>query len=135
MGWFASFFANAAAKTPLRVGVVAALPRTETSDGGNPAFERMPAPQQGPADEAPARFTRPTLGAKPVLTLVSGPPSACPARQTPTLTMRARHDKPNGNVQPSRAVRLVISGRMADVCAELERLAANEARLCTHIRH
>ncbi len=30
---------------------------------------------------------------------------------------------------PSQAGRMVISGRMADVCAELDRLAAHEAPL------
>lgn len=135
MGWFASFFSHSPAKTPPRLGVVAALPHTETTDGGHPAIERQLAVQHGPAKEGTARFIRSAQGVKPLLALVPTAPSACPARQTPTLKTRARHDKPSGSVQPSRAVRLVISGRMADVCAELERLAANEARLCTQVRH
>jgi hypothetical protein len=53
--------------------------------------------------------------------------SATPLGQTPTTpnlrplrVLRIRESGPH----PRRAGRLVISGRMADVCAELERLAA-----------
>ena len=35
----------------------------------------------------------------------------------------------DANQAPSQAGRMVISGRMADVCAELDRLAAREAAL------
>lgn len=64
------------------------------------------------------------------------PLASVPVRRTPAVQ---RHAQPPARplrvlrvVEPSapRAVagRMVISGRMADVCAELDRLAAQEAR-------
>ena len=55
-----------------------------------------------------------------------------PVRQPPARPQPARALRVVRVVEPSapRAVagRMVISGRMADVCAELDRLAAQEAR-------
>ena len=49
--------------------------------------------------------------------------------QTPVLrVMRVMRVLEAGQV-PSSVGRMVISGRMADVCAELDRLAAREATL------
>ncbi|TXH30110.1 MAG: hypothetical protein E6Q94_10240 [Burkholderiaceae bacterium] len=45
------------------------------------------------------------------------------SRPSQTATIRLKHTS-----QPDRSACLVISGRMADVCAELDRLAALEHR-------
>jgi hypothetical protein len=65
---------------------------------------------------------------------------ASPAAPTRTLPPRAVHSHPlkplrvvrvlEPSAPRSTAGRMVISGRLADVCAELDRLAALEARGC-----
>ncbi len=55
----------------------------------------------------------------------------CSRAQRPLRVVRVM-DKP-GNQVASGTGRMVISGRMADVCAELDRLAAMEAR--ASVRH
>ena len=59
---------------------------------------------------------------------------ACPARPVPPGSSRERPRRPLRVVRvveasrvPAAAGRMIISGRMADVCAELDRLAALEA--------
>jgi hypothetical protein len=59
---------------------------------------------------------------------------ACSARVQPSTSCRERPRRPlrvlrvvEGSRAPAGAGRMVISGRMADVCAELDRLAALEA--------
>jgi hypothetical protein len=66
------------------------------------------------------RMTRPSrrqpLAARPVTAFGATPPAAL-------RVVRVCEAQP----RPGDAGRLVISGRMADVCAELDRLAAREA--------
>jgi len=50
------------------------------------------------------------------------------ARPLPLRVLRIT----DSQAQPGNVGRLVISGRMADVCAELDRLAALEARQALH---
>jgi len=61
-------------------------------------------------------------------------PVRAPAQQRTMATSRAKPLRVVRVLEPSapRAVagRMVISGRMADVCAELDRLAALEAKGC-----
>lgn len=68
----------------------------------------------------------------PVRTPVRRPVWQGPVRQPPERPQPARALRIVRVLEPSasRAVagRMVISGRMADVCAELDRLAAQEAR-------
>jgi hypothetical protein len=61
-------------------------------------------------------------------------PRVCSARPLPSTSYRDRPRRPLRVVRvmeasrtPAGAGRMVISGRMADVCAELDRLAALEA--------
>jgi hypothetical protein len=51
-----------------------------------------------------------------------------PAVSTPLRVVRLSE----GGERPGSAGRMVISGRMADVCAELDRLAAREAAALGH---
>lgn len=53
---------------------------------------------------------------------------ASPANSTPLRVVRLSE----GGERPGSAGRMVISGRMADVCAELDRLAAREAAALQH---
>ncbi len=55
------------------------------------------------------------------------PASQAPKRPTPSRLRIVREF--DANVSPGCAGRMVISGRMADVCAELERMAQREAAL------
>ncbi|MEJ8840081.1 hypothetical protein [Ramlibacter sp. AN1133] len=62
---------------------------------------------------------------------------AAPARALPARPARAHELKPlrvvrvlEPSAPRSTAGRMVISGRLADVCAELDRLAALEAQGC-----
>ncbi len=56
-------------------------------------------------------------------------PVTCqPTRQTPLRVVRLAED----DVRSDCAGRMVMSGRMADICAELDRLAEREARLTAH---
>ena len=59
---------------------------------------------------------RPTITPRPIT-------SICPPRATPLRVVRVCDAHGTG----TEMGRLVISGRMADVCAELDRLAAREA--------
>lgn len=83
-----------------------------------PATQRTPAQ---PPREAPRvwRMTRPSrrwpVSARPVTSFGA-------TRPTALRVVRVCEPQPCGD-----AGRLVISGRMADVCAELERLAEHEA--------
>ena len=78
-------------------------------------------PRPVPASAAASRPLRPAT-----------PRMTAPAISTPRLAPLAKPLRVVRVLEPSasRAVagRMVISGRMADVCAELDRLAAQEAR-------
>ncbi len=72
-----------------------------------------------PAVQAPVR----RHAMAPATHVVRARPASVPAARTARLRVVRVFDGP----QPSAAAgRMVISGRMADVCAELERLAALE---------
>lgn len=60
---------------------------------------------------------------------------ACGAGATPALRRPLRIVRVMEAGQPAGAERLRISGRMADVCAELDRLAAGEAAQQIATRH
>jgi hypothetical protein len=67
------------------------------------------------------------------------PVRALPARAAPVAGAHSRTMRPLRVVRvaepwrvPAGAGRMVISGRMADVCAELDRLAALEAAAANH---
>lgn len=94
----------------------------------NPA----PAPRTAAPAQAPRvwRMARPSrrwpVSARPVTAFGTA------ARPTALRVLRVCESQP----QPGDAGRLVISGRMADVCAELDRLAAREAaQKVTALRH
>lgn len=53
----------------------------------------------------------------------------------PVIKLRASCEHDGQPVDTRHRVRMVISGRMADVCAELERLAALENRVNTPVVH
>ncbi len=60
------------------------------------------------------------------LRLLAGPALAsCPPRRPQALRVLRMVES---NARPASAGRMVISGRMADVCAELDRLAARAAQ-------
>ena len=63
-------------------------------------------PANDPHMAAPITVTSPTLPAKPL------------------RVVRVAED---GHASPSSAGRMVMSGRMADICAELDRLVASES--------
>jgi hypothetical protein len=80
----------------------------------------------GPLQAIAAWFTPRPAPVPPAVVRLSAPRRAAPAAAKPLRVLRV--------VEPCapRAVagRMVISGRMADVCAELERMAALEAKGC-----
>ena len=96
---------------------------------GFSALQRLTAGPAAAEPQRPARAlrmvrptgVRPPISARPVTSICTPRPSAlrvlrvCDAVQTPGDTGRMR-----------------ISGRMADVCAELDRLAAREAAATRH---
>ncbi len=66
----------------------------------------------------------------------------CAARPVPMVSGHGRPPRPLRVLRvaeplraPASAGRMVISGRMADVCAELDRLAALEAAPCPLVTH
>ena len=67
----------------------------------------------------------PTAATAPRETTHTGKPA--PKRPTPSRLRIVREF--DANVSPACAGRMVISGRMADVCAELERMAQRETAL------
>ena len=69
-----------------------------------------------------ASRTRPTQPGQPQARAWSGPTRAALPGQRPVRVVRV----PDGRHACSGAGRMVISGRLADVCAELDRLAALE---------
>ncbi|GAB3668103.1 hypothetical protein [Ramlibacter alkalitolerans] len=67
----------------------------------------------------------------------TAPSAAAPARAVPATALPGQALKPlrvvrvlEPSAPRSTAGRMVISGRLADVCAELDRLAALEAQGC-----
>jgi hypothetical protein len=95
------------------------------------SFQALLAPLQG----LMARFVQAVPGAAtPVPRMAGLAPRACSTRAHPAAGCRERPRRPLRVLRvvetsrvPSGAGRMVISGRMADVCAELDRLAALEA--------
>lgn len=84
-------------------------------------------PVSAPAQARPATASAPVSiahHARPART--GAPKGACPQVHRPLRVVRVM-DRPAGRAATA-GNRLVISGRMADVCAELDRLAALEAR-------
>ena len=79
-----------------------------------------------------ALSTRAVRGSRPFHRSVSNPVQAMrparPALSTPLRVVRLSE----GGECPGSAGRMVISGRMADVCAELDRLVAREAAALGH---
>jgi hypothetical protein len=74
------------------------------------------------------------MGPAPAPAIKSVATHAIPARAAATFRPQTRPHRPlrvlrvvDGAHAPAIAGRMVISGRMADVCAELDRLAALEA--------
>lgn len=63
---------------------------------------------------------------RPVLHTASTPQARLPKPKAPGLRVLMVHDTGDGFRTPGR---MVMSGRMADVCAELDRLVALENRL------
>lgn len=74
--------------------------------------------QASPTATLGAQADRPDPGASTAAPQAHPSPSSTQLR--PLRVLRVRESCPN----PRQAGRLVISGRMADVCAELERMAA-----------
>ena len=74
----------------------------------------------------PARASSPFHRAASASALAARPTR--PAASTPLRVVRLSE----GGERPNSAGRMVISGRMADVCAELDRLAAREAAALGH---
>jgi hypothetical protein len=96
------------------------------------SFQALLAPLQG----LMARFVQAVPGAATPVPLMAGlAQRACSTRAHPSAGCRERPRRPlrvlrvveTSRVPSSGAGRMVISGRMADVCAELDRLAALEA--------
>lgn len=95
----------------------------------------VPAQTRSGRFSAPARAQRAT--GQLVLPFSSGA-AAAPRESTQACKTRPQGPTPSrlrivrefdANVGPACAGRMVISGRMADVCAELERMAQREAAL------
>jgi hypothetical protein len=100
---------------------------------GFSALSRMASGATQPQPARPVRAlrmvrpvgTRPQITARPVS-------SICAPRPTALRVVRVC----DAQQRPGDMGRLVISGRMADVCAELDRLAECEAhQVGAHIRH
>jgi len=70
------------------------------------------------------------LGARPI-SLAASPKTSMLAKQRALRVLRITE---HGEA-PHCAGRMVISGRMADVCAELDRLVALEAQIPTKLPH
>ena len=82
-----------------------------------------------------SRTTRPSVSGRPASTTYITPaavrsrPVTCQAQRTaPLRVVRLAED----GVRSDCAGRMVMSGRMADICAELDRLAEREARQTVH---
>ena len=72
------------------------------------------------------RMVRPNGARAPISARPISP--VCAARPVPLRVLRVCDAQPS----PGDAGRMVISGRMADVCAELDRLAEREASALQH---
>ncbi|EJL80594.1 hypothetical protein PMI15_03724 [Polaromonas sp. CF318] len=80
------------------------------------------------AQRAGGQLTLPfSSGAATALRETNPAGKAMPKRPTPSRLRIVREF--DANVGPACAGRMVISGRMADVCAELDRMAQREAAL------
>lgn len=90
------------------------------------------------------RLSYPTVATAPLSPLhtesllpASPPPATATSVSKPfrSVKSKALFDVENSGLESTRPVRLVISGRMADVCAELERLAALETQQPIKVLH
>ncbi len=99
---------------------------------GFSALQRLttstPMAVQRPAQRAvrALRMVRPSGTRSPISARPVSP--VCTARPAPLRVLRVCDAQP----MPGYAGRMVISGRMADVCAELDRLAEREAAALHH---
>ena len=131
MGLFADIF-NACSR---------AMPKGTTRFSNASAQHAQAAPQRAFASAAksPSGGDAPVpgmvLGAVNTPALVSGKALGNSGSAAPVLKMRTCFEHDLQQPKAHRRVRMVISGRMADVCAELERLAAIENRLNTTMLH
>jgi hypothetical protein len=86
-------------------------------------------PQQNQRQQHPVRALRMVRPSGMRAPLTARPVSpVCAPRPAALRVLRVCDAQPG----PGDAGRMVISGRMADVCAELDRLAAREASLTRH---
>ena len=94
---------------------------------GFSALQRLTAPATPSTDQRPPRAQRMVRPFGPRAQITVRPVSSiCPPRPSALRVVRVCDAQ-----QPGDMGRLVISGRMADVCAELDRLAAREAAATT----
>lgn len=96
---------------------------------GFSALQRLTTSAPLPAAQRPARALRmvhPSTTRAPISTRPISP--VCTARPAPLRVLRVCDTQQ----APGEVGRMVISGRMADVCAELDRLAAREASFLQH---
>lgn len=110
--WLGPRRSAAAHPTALARSTCALPPR---ADAPPPRHEESPEALQAEAVFSAAPLSRPALTQRTAWENSGSEPAPKPLR-----VLRIRESRAN----PRHAGRLVISGRMADVCAELERLAA-----------
>lgn len=65
------------------------------------------------------------IAAQPIQARASGSPTSDPARRAPSTRIIEWESTPSGNTRT--LARVVMVGRFAEICAELDRLAALEA--------
>ena len=82
-----------------------------------PAYQRLTLPFTLAGAASRRQVVRPTSSFRVM-------PTSTPARTVSRLKVVREHDIAHG---PAYAGRMVISGRMADVCAELDRMALRES--------
>lgn len=92
-------------------------------------WRRMsPTPAMPDACPSPGLTTPPAFAPTPTLKISSIPSANLPARKATTVRRPLRVVRVlESDHLPANVGRMVISGRMADVCAELDRLADREA--------
>lgn len=114
IGWLSSSWSRTASNQPGSRHAPVFIAQQPYSTGVSAGFSYHQWPDRPSHPSRPARATR-----------TSRPPAAVALR--PTRPLRVTRVREAGGASGGR---LVISGRMADVCAELDRLAAAEvARL------
>lgn len=115
-------------RAPLQI-IDCFLPRREASHPAPPVVTRCLRTFQRAGWLGKARKTS-DMPAMPADDACARPTTAQGSNTQASPPMRVIHTPEQPIVVPRRpSARVVISGRMADVCAELERLAAMEARI------